>query len=97
MGGVALNARPEPLRIQADQVLLALTQYTLRFKVAEGQARLDETLIYLGEIYNDEVTTEVEGLTTALEPFLMIFLGLVGTLVVAVFLPMTTMMQVLEK
>ncbi|GGR32662.1 type II secretion system F family protein [Deinococcus ruber] len=73
-------------------------QYTLQFRAAENNARLDETLIYLGEIYNDEVTTKVEALTTALEPFLMVFLGVVvGTIVVAVFLPMTSMMQALEK
>ena len=45
-------------------------------------------------MYNDEVTTQVEGLTTAIEPILIVFLGgVVGVIVVSVFLPMTTMMN----
>lgn len=73
-------------------------QYWLQFRAAEEKNSLPETLDYLGEIYNDEVTTQVESMTTIIEPFLMIFLGvIVGVIVVSVFLPMTTMMNALQK
>lgn len=73
-------------------------QYWLQFRAAEEKNSLPETLNYLGEIYNDEVTSQVESLTTIIEPFLMIFLGvIVGVIVVSVFLPMTTMMNALQK
>lgn len=69
-------------------------QYWLQFRAAEDKSKLKETLNYLGEMYNDEVTTQVEGLTTAIEPILIVFLGgVVGVIVVSVFLPMTTMMN----
>jgi type IV pilus assembly protein PilC len=72
-------------------------QYWLQFRAAEEKAKLKETLNYLGEMYNDEVTSAVESLTATLEPFLMIFLGgVVGVIVVSVFLPMTTMMEALQ-
>jgi type IV pilus assembly protein PilC len=73
-------------------------QYWLQFRAAEEKAKLKETLDYLGEMYNDEVTNAVESLTATIEPFLMIFLGgVVGVIVVSVFLPMTTMMQALQQ
>lgn len=50
-------------------------QYWLQFRAAEDKSKLKETLNYLGEMYNDEVTTQVEGLTTAIEPILIVFLG----------------------
>ncbi|GGR30544.1 type II secretion system F family protein [Deinococcus ruber] len=73
-------------------------QFALQFKAAEEKANLKETLSYLGEVYNDEVTNQVESLTATIEPVLMVMLGsVVGVIVVSVFLPMTSMMQALEK
>ncbi|GGR36652.1 type II secretion system F family protein [Deinococcus ruber] len=73
-------------------------QFALQFKAAEEKANLKETLSYLGEVYNDEVTNQVESLTATIEPVRMVMLGsVVGFIVVSVFLPMTSMMQALEK
>lgn len=73
-------------------------QYWRQFRTAEESGKLADTLNYLGDMYNDEVTNQVEALTSAIEPILMVFLGgVVGTILVSVFLPMTTMMNSLMK
>lgn len=73
-------------------------EYWRQFKIGEEKKSLQATLSYLGGMYNDEVSLKVEGLATAIEPLLMIFLGgLVGVILVSVFLPMTTMMNSLMK
>lgn len=73
-------------------------QYWRQFRTAEESGKLAETLNFLGDMYNDEVTNQVEALTSAIEPILMVFLGgVVGTILVSVFLPMTTMMNSLMK
>lgn len=73
-------------------------QFSLQFRAAEEKANLKETLKYLGEVYNDEVTSAVESLTSTIEPLLMVVLGgVVGVIVISVFLPMTTMMNALQK
>lgn len=73
-------------------------QFWRQFRAGEEKKNLQPTLLYLGDMYNDEVTMKVEGLTTAIEPILMIFLGgMVGMILMAVFLPMTTMMNSLMK
>lgn len=69
-------------------------QFALQFKSAEEQATVKDMLQYLSEIYNEEVTSAVESLTTAIEPLMIVFLGtLVALIVASVFLPMTTMMN----
>lgn len=73
-------------------------QFALQFRAAEEKANLKETLHYLGEVYNDEVTAAVESLTATIEPLLMIVLGsVVGVIVISVFLPMSSMMNALSK
>lgn len=72
--------------------------YWAQFQVAEEQGTLTTSLAYLGGMYDDEVTALVEGLTAAVEPLLMIFLGgVVGIVVISVFLPMATMIDALQK
>jgi type IV pilus assembly protein PilC len=72
--------------------------YWSQYRVAEEQQSLPDTLAYLGALYDDEVDSTVEGLTTAIEPFLIMFLGgVVGVIVVSVFLPMATMIGSLSK
>lgn len=85
-----------PVMMQAEKDFPE--QYWLQFRAAEEKKGLKETLEYLGEIYNDDVTNQVESITTVIEPVLMVFLGgVVGVIVVSVFLPMTTMMDALQK
>jgi type IV pilus assembly protein PilC len=57
--------------------------------VGEETGSLDNMLTKIADFYDTEVDTAVKGLTSMLEPLIMIFLGIViGTIVIAMFMPM---------
>jgi len=57
--------------------------------VGEETGGLDNMLTKIADFYDQEVDTAVKGLTSMLEPLIMIFLGFViGTIVIAMFMPM---------
>ena len=65
-------------------------------EVGEETGRLPEMLEQIGAIYEAEVDHTVAGLSSLLEPFLILFLALiVGTIVVALFLPIVRIVQLL--
>ncbi len=54
----------------------------------EKSGRIDEMLESIADTYDDEVETTLATLTSLMEPFLMVFLGVViGGIVIAMFLP----------
>jgi type IV pilus assembly protein PilC len=56
--------------------------------VGEQSGALDVMLTKIADFYDDEVDSAVDGLTSMIEPFLMVFLGgTIGTLVIAMYLP----------
>lgn len=60
--------------------------------IGESTGSVDEMSSKIAEFYESEVRELVDRMSTLLEPFIMIFLGIVvGTLVVAMYLPMLTM------
>jgi len=60
--------------------------------IGEEAGALEEMLGKVASIYEEEVDTAVEGLTTLLEPLIMVILGIVvGGLVVAMYLPIFKM------
>lgn len=71
---------------------------TLMIRMAaagEKSGRLDEMLGNVADTYDDEVETMLGTLTSLMEPFLMVFLGaIIGTIVVAMFLPIFQMSSV---
>jgi len=57
--------------------------------VGEETGALPEMLIRVADNYDDEVDTAVEGLTSVIEPIMIILLALIiGTIVIAMFVPM---------
>lgn len=57
-------------------------------KVGEETGRLDDTLIKLSKYFETESEHLVKGLTTAIEPIIMVFLGIgVGFIVISVITP----------
>ena len=57
-------------------------------KIGEQTGKLDETLMKASEYFEEETDQAVKTLTTALEPFIMIVLGLgVAFLLIAVITP----------
>lgn len=57
--------------------------------VGEETGALDTMLGKIADFYEEEVDTAVEGLTSIIEPILIVFLGLtIGFMVIAMFMPM---------
>jgi type IV pilus assembly protein PilC len=60
--------------------------------VGESVGALDAMLSKIADFYDEEVDQAVENLTAMIEPFMMVFLGTtIGTLVVAMYLPIFKM------
>jgi type IV pilus assembly protein PilC len=65
--------------------------------VGEETGKIDEMLMRAGDFYEEEVDTAVEGLSSILEPIIIVFLGIsIGTIVVAMFMPMFDMGNVVS-
>jgi len=57
--------------------------------VGEETGSLDTMLIRIADFYDQEVDTAVKGLTSMIEPIIIVVLGvIIGTIVIAMFLPM---------
>lgn len=62
---------------------------TQMINVGEETGALDTMLNKIADFYEDEVDAAVEGLTSIIEPILIVFLGVtIGFIVVAMFMPM---------
>jgi type IV pilus assembly protein PilC len=62
--------------------------------VGESTGTLDEMLGKLANFFDDEVDTAVSSLLSALEPLVLIFVGgIVGTLVISMYLPLFSLIQ----
>jgi len=68
------------------------TMVTRMISVGENTGALDQMLNKIADFYEDEVDTAVAGLTSMLEPLMIVFLGgVVGTIVIAMYLPIFNM------
>ena len=66
--------------------------------VGEETGQLPEMLLKIAEVYDDEVDNSVAGLTSMLEPIMIVFLALVvGTIVIALFLPLISIISGLQQ
>lgn len=69
---------------------------TSMIDVGEHTGQLPEMLGKVADIYEDEVDNAVAGLSSLIEPILILFLALVvGTIVIALFLPIIRIVQLL--
>jgi len=65
--------------------------------VGEETGALDQMLNKIADIYDDEVDTAVSALTSMLEPLLILFMaGIVGSIVIAMFLPLVKLLTALS-
>jgi type IV pilus assembly protein PilC len=65
--------------------------------VGEETGQLPEMLLKIADVYDDEVDNAVAGLTSLLEPIMIVLLALVvGTIVIALFLPLIGIIQNLQ-
>jgi type IV pilus assembly protein PilC len=69
---------------------------TSMIEVGEHTGQLPEMLNKVADIYEEEVDNAVAGLSSLIEPILILFLALiVGTIVIALFLPIIRIVQLL--
>lgn len=67
---------------------------TQMVSVGEATGTLDEMLTKLADFYDEEVDASVTSLLSILEPVLLIFVGgMVGSLVISMYLPIFSLMQ----
>jgi len=66
--------------------------------VGEETGQLPEMLLKIAEVYDDEVDNAVEGLTSLLEPIMIVILALiVGTIVIALFMPLIEIIKGMQS
>ncbi|MDP1689243.1 MAG: type II secretion system F family protein, partial [bacterium] len=66
--------------------------------IGETTGNLSETLIYLSELYESEVDDLTKGLSSSIEPALMIFMGLiVGFIAISVITPIYSITQNIRR
>jgi type IV pilus assembly protein PilC len=70
---------------------------TSMIEVGEETGALPEMLTRIADNYDEEVDNAVSALTSLIEPFMIVFLALlVGTIVIALFLPIVSIIQHLQ-
>ncbi len=63
-------------------------------EIGEQTGELDKMLVKIADNYDNEIDNIAESLTSMLEPLIVIFLGIsVGTIVIALFLPLIKLMN----
>ena len=66
--------------------------------VGEETGQLPEMLLKIADVYDDEVDNSVAGLTSMLEPIMIVFLAVVvGTIVIALFMPLISIISGLQQ
>src|SRR5262249_54106772 len=67
-------------------------------EVGEETGDLDTMLYKIADFYDEEVDTLVKGLIDLLEPIMIVILGvMIGTIVIALFMPLIELMEGLAK
>ncbi|MFA4987303.1 MAG: type II secretion system F family protein, partial [Candidatus Brocadiia bacterium] len=67
-------------------------------RVGEETGELDKMLLKIAESYDEEVDNLVQGFISLLEPLIIVVMGIaVGTIVIALFLPLITLMNQLSQ
>ena len=101
-GKVVLNARStvekgEPLSAALVEQTVFPMMLVRMLQAGEKTGKIDEMMDNIAAFYEDEVETMLAGLTSLLEPLLMVFLGiLIGSIVLCMFLPIFKMAEVVS-
>jgi type IV pilus assembly protein PilC len=89
-GGESLSAALEPHPEYPRLMVQMLAS-------GEKSGKVDEMLMSIGKLYEDEVNTTIAGLTSLIEPLLIVMLGvIIGTIVVCLFLPIFNLTKVIK-
>lgn len=102
LGKIILDARADVERGETLSASLDRSKQYPRLMIhmlsaGEKTGKVDEMLQKISEFYADEAETMIGGLTQLIEPLLMVFLGVViGGIVVAMFLPIFKMSEIIN-
>jgi type IV pilus assembly protein PilC len=62
--------------------------------IGEETGELDKMLMKVGEFYEDEVEQAIKGLTSMMEPLMIVVIGgMVGSILLSMYLPMFAVME----
>jgi len=99
VGGAILDARAN---VEEGNTLSATLEGNPAFpkmlvhmlSAGEQTGKIEEMLGKLADFYQEEVDTMLDGLTSLLEPLLMVFIGvIIGGIVICMFLPIFKMSE----
>ncbi len=80
----------DPLQVSGLFPTMVVSMIT----VGEETGRLSDMLMKIADTYDSEVDAAVEGMTSIIEPILIVFLAVVvGTIVVAMFMPLVSIIE----
>lgn len=80
-----------------DSTRVFPTMVTSMIEVGEETGALPEMLNRVADTYDEEVDNSVAGLTSIIEPVMIVFMAvMVGTIVIALFLPIVKIIQALQ-
>ena len=66
--------------------------------VGEETGMLSKMLLKVADLYDEEVDTSIAGLTSLVEPIMIVLLALlIGTIVIALFLPLVGIMSGMQE
>ena len=86
-GGKALSAA-----LQSEDYILPLVPQMI--KIGEQSGKIDDMMGKTAQVYEDELDAEIQAISTAIEPILMVVLAVVaGGMVAAIFLPIYSLVN----
>lgn len=84
----------ETLATPLEQQKIFPTMVTSMVEVGEETGQLSEMLNRIADTYDEEVDNSVAGITSVIEPIMIVFLAVVvGTIVIALFMPIIQIIQ----
>jgi type IV pilus assembly protein PilC len=87
----------EPIARPLSRVPVFPAMVTHMISIGEETGALDAMLNKIADFYEDEVDAAVKSLTSIIEPIMMMFIGgLVGLIVISMYLPMFNMMNLVK-
>jgi type IV pilus assembly protein PilC len=87
----------DPVAGPLEAAKLFQPMVTGMIEVGEHTGQLPDMLTKIADIYDEEVDNAVAGLTSVIEPIMIVMLaGIVGTIVVAILLPIVRIVQMLS-
>ncbi len=98
---VVLEARDsveqgEPLSVSLSQQRVLPLTLVRMLQAGEKAGRIDEMMSNIADFYEDEIDTTLSGLTSLLEPILMVVLGvIIGSIVICMFLPIFRITEII--